>query len=380
MRFALLRQRPGALGGAENTLLCLSRELVRAGHEVTIIAAQPRPPVAREVLAGLNWHRVPVWPGKTGRILGFAVNARRLLHRSRFDIIFSLERTLSQDVYRAGDGCHREWLRRRQPYDTTLGRLHLAGSPFHQTLLWLEKRLFQDPRLKLVIANSRQVESEIRRHYRVPPSKIRVIYNGVDRERFNRFRMSELRPGAVGSQKCDFQRSSILFVGSGFRRKGLNFLIAAMAERRLRQCQLLVVGPGRTAPYQRLAQKLGIAGQVQFLGPQTRVENYYAVSRVLALPTIYDPCSNVVLEALACGLPVVTTSANGASEFIRTGENGVVLNRPDDRAALAAALEEFVEQGMDPRVQESAEAAVAQLSWTRTALQTLSALKDLSEF
>ena len=120
-----------------------------------------------------------------GRILGFAVNARRLVQHGAFDIIFSLERTLRQDAYRAGDGCHREWLARRRPYDSWPERLHLSLSPFHRTLLSLEKRLFQDPGLKLVIANSRQVRDEIRRHYQVAPEKIRVIYNGVDRERFS---------------------------------------------------------------------------------------------------------------------------------------------------------------------------------------------------
>ena len=96
-----------------------------------------------------------------------------------------------------------------------------------------------------------------------------------------------------------------------------------------------------------------MAQRVRFLGPQPAVERFYAAGRVLALPTVYDPCSNVVLEALAGGLPVVTTAANGASEFIRPGDNGAILARPDDCQDLAAALDEYLERATDPAVQQS---------------------------
>ena len=110
MRLALVRQRLSSLGGAENTVVELTRELLRQGHDVTLVTAQPQPPPALSSLPNLHWLPVPVWPGKVGRVLGFALNARRVLQQRRFEVIFSLERTLRQDAYRAGDGCHREWL------------------------------------------------------------------------------------------------------------------------------------------------------------------------------------------------------------------------------------------------------------------------------
>ena len=301
MRLALVRQRLSSLGGAENTVLALTRELLRRGHDVTLVTAEPQPPPPLSSLAKLHWLPVPVWPGKVGRVLGFAINSRRILQQGRFEVIFSLERTLLQDAYRAGDGCHREWLARRRLYDSRSERLHLALSPFHHTLLHLEKRLFQDPGLKLVIANSRQVRDEVRRHYNVAPEKIRVIYNGVDRERFSPDRLKKGSPAALPELGLEPGIPTILFVGSGFKRKGLHFLIAALARMQHRESRLLVVGHGRYTPYQSLAQKLGVAQRVKFLGPQPRVEFFYAGAQVLALPTIYDPCSNVVLEALACG-------------------------------------------------------------------------------
>ena len=162
------------------------------------------------------------------------------------------------------------------------------------------------------------------------PEKIRVIYNGVDRERFSPDRLRHKPPAAIVELGLEPGIPTILFVGSGFKRKGLHFLIAALPRMQRRDSRLLVVGHGRTSPYERLAAKLGVAQRVRFLGPQPAVERFYAAGRVLALPTIYDPCSNVVLEALAGGLPVVTTAANGASEFIQPGKNGAILARPDD--------------------------------------------------
>lgn len=378
MHLALIRQRLSTLGGAETTLLALTRELLQQGHQVSILSLDAQPPAALTGLRGLNWHRVPVWPGKVGRVLGFAVNARRLVLAGRFDLVYSLERTLAQDVYRAGDGCHREWLARRRPYEAPLTRLHLALSPFHQTVLNLEKRLFTSPDLKLVIANARQVKEEVQRHYQVDPGKIRVIYNGVDHQRFRpQPGWGRQQPRRCGGQQLTPDIPLILFVGSGFRRKGLHFLIKAIAALHHRQARLVVVGPGRSGTYQRLAWQHGVAARVAFLGPQPRVEQFYNRAQVLALPTIYDPCANVVLEALACGRPVVTTAANGAAEFVSPGVNGAVLDRPDDPAALAAALDEFLDRANDPAVQQAAVDAVADLSWPRAVSETLASLKTL---
>lgn len=374
MHLALVRYSLAGLGGAENTVAALARELLRQGHQVTLVTAVPP---SGSTLAGVEQVRIPVWPGKSGRILGFALNCRRFFRQRRFEVIFSLERTLYQDVYRAGDGCHREWLQRRQVFDPWWVRLHLSLSPFHNLLLSLERRLLQDKRLKLVIANSHQVARELQRHYQVPAAKIKVIYNGVDRERFNPGRLAALRSEALRTLGLEDSVPYLLFLGSGFKRKGLECAIRALAHLKGKEALLLVVGQGKQAPYLQLAARLGVARQVRFFGPQPQPELFYAVSRVLVLPTLYDPCSNVVLEALAGGRPVITTAANGAAEFLLPGRNGAILNRPDDLEQLAAACDEFLVRAAEPEVQEAAVQAVADLSWPRTVSETLTAIFDL---
>jgi len=375
MQIAVLRQRVTGFGGAEATLAHLVRGFAAAGQEVTVLGAEPREVGQRALGPHLTYVPVPVWGGKTGRLLTFAVNSRRLLLQVPPQVVFSLERTLFQDVYRAGDGCHREWLARRHPYLSWPARFAQEISPFHRTLLALERRLFTAPTLRRVIANSRQVQQEIMHHYGVAPDRIRVITNGLDHERFR-----PLTPAAQEEQRRALgappQARIVLFLGSGFRRKGLAYLIDAFARLKDRDCLLWVVGKGSAAPYLRQATRLGVAERLRFWGPQAEVARFYQAAAVLALPTIYDPCSNVVLEALACGAPVVTTAANGAREFLTPGENGAALASPDDIPGLAAALDAFLERDRDPAVSLAAAAAVAELSWEATVSQTLAVLAE----
>jgi UDP-glucose:(heptosyl)LPS alpha-1,3-glucosyltransferase len=375
MQIALLRQRVTALGGAETTLNYLARGLAAAGHEVSVYGTEDAAAAQAALGPGAAYVRVPVWGGKTLRLLSFALNVRRLLKDTGPQVVFSLERTPGAQVYRAGDGCHREFLRRRAPYLSPLARAAQRLSPFHRVMLLLERRLFTDPGLRRVIANSRQVQDEIIRLYGVDPGHLRIVYNGLDRQRFHpltadagaalRRRLGAPEDGAL-----------VLFVGSGFERKGLTYLLQAFGSLKDRTSHLWVVGKGQFAPYRRVAARLGMADRVKFWGPVKETAPFYQAAAVLALPTLYDPCSNVVLEALACGTPAVTTAANGAAEFITPGANGAILTRPDDVPALNQALAAFLAPAQDPQVRRAATDAVAGLSWERTVAQTLEVLRE----
>jgi UDP-glucose:(heptosyl)LPS alpha-1,3-glucosyltransferase len=375
MRIALLRLRVGGPGGAEATLQHLARGLAAAGHQVAVYGAGSATPGILSWGRTVTYVPVPVWGSKTLRILTFAANTRRLLQKNPVDVVFSLERTFFQHVYRAGDGCHREWLSRRAPFLSSGRKLGQTLSPFHQVMLWLEKRTFASPDLKRVIANSRQVKDEVVRHFQVDPAKIRVIYNGLDHQVFSPVAAAERRQLR---QRLEAPEESgiILFAGSGFARKGLTYLIEAFSRLTDQQARLWVVGKGRVERFKALAQQLGMAHRVRFWGPQAKVAPFYQAADLLALPTLYDPCSNVVLEALGCGCPVITTAANGAAEFITPGENGEVLFRPDDGQAWAGALNNWLVRSRNHQVKRAAQEAVAHLRWEATVSQTLEVLAE----
>jgi UDP-glucose:(heptosyl)LPS alpha-1,3-glucosyltransferase len=377
MKIALLRQRVTALGGAETTLGYLARGLAAAGHDVAVYGTERQATAKAALGPEVSYVRVPVWGRKTLRLLTFALNSRLLLKRDGPQMGFSLERVPGPQVYRAGDGCHREWLARRLPHLSRPARAAQSVSLFHQVMLYLEQRLFTHPALKRVIANSRQVRDEIICHYGVDPDKIRVIYNGLDRKRF--FPLEpEARTDLRRRLDAPVDREIVLFVGSGFERKGLAYLFKAFAGLKNKDSLLWVVGKGDIATYQGAAIGLGMADRVKFWGPARETAPFYQAATVLVLPTIYDPCSNVVLEALACGIPVVTTAANGAAEFLRPGDHGAIIRQPDDVAGLREALANFLSRSGDPEVGLAAAQAVASLSWDATIAQTLEVLTEVA--
>ncbi len=364
----------GGPGGAETTVQHLAQGLAAAGHQVAVYGSEAEDTARAALGPQVGYVPVPVWPGKTGRLLSYVLGARRLLEKAGPQVVFSLERTLSPQVYRAGDGCHREWLKLRTPFLSPAARAFQGLSLFHRVMLALEERLFADSGLRRVIANSRQVKEEIIRHYRLDPQRLAVIYNGLDRRRFRP--LEEPRRAALRAGLGAPAGPIVLFAGSGFGRKGLTYLLEAFGGLRHKEAVLWVVGKGEPASYQRQARRLGAAASLKFWGPQADLAPFYQAATVLALPTIYDPCSNVVLEALGSGLPVVTTAANGASEFLRPNGHGEVLGRADDVPGLTRALEEYLSRGEDPEVRRAAAAAVAHLSWEATVNQTLSVLEE----
>jgi UDP-glucose:(heptosyl)LPS alpha-1,3-glucosyltransferase len=261
-----------------------------------------------------------------------------------YDIVHSFDRVKSCDVYRAGDGVHREWLRRRREAQPGWKRAVPSLNPLHLVYLTLERGLFEG-RCRAIIANSERGKTEILAHYRANPLRIRVIYNSVDLDRFRPADQESRVKTRTQAGLGDDDRI-VLFVGSGFARKGLDTAISALGHLAPSSTRvtLLVVGRGDMGRYARLAASLGLGNRVRFVGPVTDVTPWYHAADVLLLPTLYDPFANVCLEALACGLPVVTTAANGAAEAL-TADIGVVVEDAQDVEAVARGVESVLGWG-----------------------------------
>ena len=328
MKIGVIRQRYTAIGGAERYLDGLIRELIARGHEVHVFANS-----WQSGTEGFTFHRVPMVRGSSFlKALSFAAASRRVVGRVHCDRVFSMERTLKQDVYRAGDGCHREWLGQRARFNSPLRQLSIAINPFHATMLSLERRMFTAEATGRIIANSNRGKREIVDHYGYPADRIHVIHNGVDCERF--------RPPA---ERTPAQRVRLLFVGTGFERKGLGFAIQALS-RLPAHVELKVIGKGDIARYRRMAAAAAVANRVEFLGKDHDMPSIYQGAEVLVHPAIYEPFANVCMEAMACGLPVVTSRINGVSEVIASGRNGAIIEKPEDIEALAAAIRSFLDE------------------------------------
>ena len=361
MKIALVRKTYTPYGGAERYLAQLIQRLGHQGHAVHIFASRwdqnaPKS-LGKEGKINVFFHRVPsIRTPSFLEALSFALFAKHLLQEESFDIIHSFERTLYQDIYRAGDGCHREWLIQRKKIDPWTKRLSHPVNPLHTTLLFLERKLFQSPRLKRVIANSQRGKEEIIRHYGVLADKIEVIYNGVDLNLFNPLNVELYREKIRKEYGILQEAFVVLFLGSGFRRKGLDVLIASLPQwiEKIPHAILLVAGKDRPRRYRKKARRLGMEDKIRFLGPTQRARELYAASDLFVLPTIYEPFSNACLEAMATGLPVVTTSINGIAELIEDRQNGFLVRNPSEPQEISAAVNAFYHFPRKAEIREKA--------------------------
>ena len=348
MKLAIVRQKYTPFGGAERFVERALVALAAKGVDVTMVARQWQ----GEAASGVHGLRLdPFYLGRTWRDAGFAQAVQRLIAERRFDLLQSHERIPGCDIYRAGDGVHATWLDLRgKPGD----RL----TPWHRYTLRAEAEMFDQPALRAVICNSRMVRDDIARRFGLVPDRLHVIHNGVDLESFHpRLRAEEGRKLRAKTGVND-ATPVMLFVGSGYERKGLPDLLRALAKMRREDAQLWVVGRDKQETLMRkLAQTLGVDRRVMFLGAQNDVRPFYGAADVFALPTIYDPLPNAVLEALACGLPVLTTTNCGAAELLDRDSGVVVAAR--DITAIATGLDDLCARA--PAMRDAARSSVSHL-------------------
>jgi UDP-glucose:(heptosyl)LPS alpha-1,3-glucosyltransferase len=372
MRLAFVKKRFSIHGGAELYLKTMLGELKGEGHELHVYANRwtDEP--------GLAFHKIDIIPATSFlSALTFSRNAATALKKEYFDCIISFERTEYQDIYRAGDGCHRAWLDIRSEFEPAYRRISFSINPFHRYTLSLEKRIFA--RTPLIVVNSEMVKKQIQRYYGAPDEKIAVAYNGVDLVAYSPGNKSRYRKELREAYGISEKDRVILFVGSGFWRKGVGTLIKALPEVRRNIAEkvvALIVGKGDSEAYKNLAQRLGVSDSVFFTGPRPEIAGYYAAADIFVLPTIYDPFSNACLEAMASGLPVITTRNNGASEIIANGREGFITESITDLAELSEKIISLMPDA--EAMGASARAKAEQFSIERAATQFLCLIKQIA--
>jgi UDP-glucose:(heptosyl)LPS alpha-1,3-glucosyltransferase len=330
-RVALVRGRYDPAGGAERFVQAAIEALRGHGASLTLVTRSWPDNDGTAILVQ------PFHIGSLWRDWAFARAACRELARRRFDLVQSHERIACCDVYRAGDGVHARWLEERARVQGPLARLATAMSPHHRYLLAAERALFTSPRLKAVICNSEMVRREIAERFGTPAEKLVLIRNAVDTEAFHP-RLRDAQRDAVRQQLAIPRLARVvLHVGSGFERKGVATLLQALARAAHEPWAIVVGRDKRLSRYMEQARSLGIGERVRFVGAVSDVRPYYAAADMFALATLYDPQPNAVLEAMACGLPVVTTPRCGAAELLEDGASGFVRGALDV-AGLAEAL------------------------------------------
>jgi len=351
MKIAIIRRRYNPFGGAERFIERLVPRLSTRNIEPTIIAESwdktaSETGVIKVASTGLTRAR---------RFLSFNTAVTQAIQQAKvdgikFDLIQSHERLLGADIFRLGDGVHAAWIRRLQRESGLLRSLGLAADTFHRAVLKTEKLMALDRKLHFV-ANSELVSNELQEYLSVPPQRIKLIPNGVDTEFFKPIKSDEkhrLREDIARKENIQISPDTLLvgFVGSGFARKGLFHLIKACST--VKNCTLIVCGKDREfKKAQRLAQQITAPGRIKLIGPMADVRPVLWASDVLCLPSLYDPSSNAVLEALACGLPVVVTENVGMATEIANADAGLICERE------VISLSEALHNLLNPATRES---------------------------
>ena len=336
-RVALMLPRLSRYGGAEQFGHRLAAYLAgecSGEFEVTFVCARqdgPAPEGVRVIRVGR-----PL-PGKLGKTLWFALAAEAVRRRERFDVTVGLGNTICQDILRLSGGptglfwdySIRAWEGGRARLLKSLSR---RLSPGKQLARLIER--IQARRTRVLVANSHFVRDlTVQAFPFLQGRDIPVIYNQPDLTRFRPGQTAD-KPALRESFGLPCQGNLIVTAGTNFRLKGIHVLIRALSQ--LPDSFRLAVAGGRgSSELVAMAKSLGVADRVHFLGRVDDMPALYRAADMFVLDTFYDACANAVLEALACGLPVISTACNGSSAFLHPE---AVLPDPADHEELARRI------------------------------------------
>lgn len=353
LQIAVLVKSFSRTGGMERYVVETCRRLAARGHRLDIYAREADP----ELLDNMRFRRVPAGFSFSSavRAVSFARETAKMLEGQQYDLVHSHEKGCCRDIetihcFSYLDGLEKYSLLRRmdQKYLSLRSLLYL----------WLERRQMKTPWL---IAVSEAIGDDIRKHYG-RCAKVAVIPPGVDLEIFQPARVAAQREAARKAEGFSADDLVVLFVGSEFRRKGLDRLIRAIGP----GMRLLVVGRGDELPYHRqLVTQHGLEERVRFAGLAREVFPYYAAADVVVLPSRSEAFGMSILEGMACGLPVIVSANSGVAPVIRHGDNGYLLH--DAAAELPALLQRLRSPSERERLGRGARDSAEEYSWARVA-------------
>ena len=351
MDIAFIARRYDRVGGTEIDLYHLTELLAGFGHKVTIYCQQVKVPTS----PGVSIKKVPTLGfGRLTQMLSLAYLGPKLAYSGGHDIVIGFTRVLKQDLVRCGGGTHKLFIEKMKSSEGRIKRLLRSLSIYHNALIAVEKKQFQRGSRK-VLAISNIVKHEIMTTYKVPEERIEVIYDGIDTELFSPQNREKYRKEIRNQFSIPSDAFVVLFLGSGYKRKNLSTLLEAIPLVDSNNIYCLVVGGDRhPETYAAKAKAIGIGNRVVFAGVQREAEKFYGASDIFVIPSLQEAFGNVVLEAMASGLPAVTTSLSGASEVMGGDLKNLILKDPLDAQGLAKIINKLIDEPLKKRLAKEA--------------------------
>lgn len=343
-----------ARGGCETYIADLARRLLHDGHQIHLYACRWN---ERALPPGIIYHGLRI--GRVPRFLKpwrFAKECLHALAANEHDVSIGFDKTWGQDILYPQGGLHLACA------DYNLNKYHWGATrslvktlkvfdPAYWSYAWLERRQYLGATNPIIVVNSYMVRDHFRRYYGITEDRLRIVRSAIDPSRFPEQDRENRRREWRRNWAVRDEEVIGLFAAMNYRLKGLDPLlhsVRCLVNRpefagQQPPFRLLVAGNPDSDHYQKMARRLGIRHQVVFVGHCPDMRNAYFAADFLVHPTFYDPCSLVVLEALACSMPVITTRANGASELLGPLREGYVIDDPHDHESLAWAMAQMLD-------------------------------------
>lgn len=377
-------------GGAEMSTLQFAGHLSRMGCRVHMVTTTNIPSTPELTIVPIRANRV----FRAIKTLIFAWRAARYVRSQDFDIVHCITPCEAADIYQPRGGTVPETLERNLAMRSGivlqfLKRIGQGLSLKYRIIAYLERKLLTRQPPPWVIAISQYVSVQLRQHYSFGEARVRQVFNGVDpdlTDLADRARERSTLRKQFGLTDDDLV---LLCVAHNFKLKGVAKVIEALAHRRSYQSETaslnqrtdhtyaLIVGRDKPNAFAKLAGRLGVANRVLFTGPTQRISAFFHAADILVHPTFYDPCSRVVLEAMAAGLPVITTRFNGAAERITDGQEGYVIDSPKNVSALSDRIDRLADDNHRRACAACASKAIERVSMKAHAEQVLSLYEEL---
>ena len=360
-------------GGMERCFAELAHALCLA-HDIHLFTSE----AADVPFEHITMHHIPVVRRPLlAKFVQFYIGSSRRLRREEFDIVHTIGGITARQNVVSAQYCQAAW---GNAIRQTPGAAE--GITAYHRWMWrftgyFEKRAVNSRNTRRVIANSRRTGEDLERFYGTDPRKVEVIYNAVDPIRFSPANQA-CRASIRQRYGLPNEALLLLFVGE-YRRKGLATVIRALSKLQNPRVHLLAVGSGDQEKYRVLAVQNGVCRQVTFAASASNIERIFGAADVFVFPTFYEPFGMVITEAMASGLPVITSRAAGAAELIEEGSGGLLLDNPGDVDALAVALDHVLsDAALRRELGAYARQSVCHYDWQSAADQTMAIYRQIT--
>lgn len=376
MKITICVKHFGGLGGQEGFISKLTAFLLKKEHQVKVIA------VSGEPVSGIDFEKVSIPPfvPRSMRAWVYGTALAKTMQKDTSDVSFGEQKMWNCNIIRPGGGIEIDyWIRRIRESSLSEKTASVLAPLFPKRYFDLrcERNGYSSSKLKHVIVNSQMVRKTLLLHYPIQPDRVTVVSNGADIDRYNPENASKWRTEIRKQLEIPEQNLTGVFAAHNFKLKGLREAIETIAmvsdQHPENQPQLIVLGGGDTSSYLHLAKHLGVENSVKFAGVTIHPEEYYAAADFLLFPTLYDPCANVTLEALASGLPVITTKLNGAHELLTENTHGWIVEHPSDISKMS----EYIWRLTNPETLSNMKTAARELALNHSLEGKLSRIEQI---